>query len=734
MMNLINKFLIRHSKSVPLKALFIFILLIVCSTVFAQQPISVSKGAFPLEIGKQIEVLLDTFNMYNSSNIVFQNSFKQNNKSVAVFIRSGNNVWIRFSAKNLGVDPDLFLSVKYSNISNLWLYEKDSLNKLHLLTHTGNSQNFYSREDRNVDFNFHLFIPKGDEKNYYLNIKSAHPLELPLVLNSYDTLNENSFEQNLIIGIYCGIIISILLYNLFLFFATKDRSYLIYVAYLLFLGIAQITFSGWAFKFFWPSYPTINSFIVVCTSSLAGITGIAFAKSFLNTGYYSPRLNKFLTFLVFLYCIAIILSFTSFSFMGYAILNYGSLIGGITLLYLSIIIFRKGYRPAYFYFLAWSFFLLAIIIFVLRNLSILPTNNFTRSVLYFGSAIEAILLSIALADRINQLRKEKDLSQAEALRVSGENQQLITEQNIMLEQKVTERTEELQLTNSQLNNALDNLKDAQTQLVEAEKMASLGQLTAGIAHEINNPINFVKSNIKPLRLDINDLFEVINNYSKLHLADSQTIPKQLQQMEEMKTQMDLGFIKTEINHLIKGIEDGAERTAEIVRGLRTFSRLDESELKTVNIHEGIDSTIVLLRNSSPHYIEIIRDYKANGNIECYPGKINQVFMNIINNGLQAIKGKAERGEKETIFINTFDTDNNIIKISIRDSGIGMTEEVKHKIFEPFFTTKDVGEGTGLGMAIVFKIIEEHKGKIEVISEPGKGAEFILTLPYIHPID
>ncbi len=291
---------------------------------------------------------------------------------------------------------------------------------------------------------------------------------------------------------------------------------------------------------------------------------------------------------------------------------------------------------------------------------------------------------------------------------------------------------ELQNTNHQLSEAMENLQDAQIQLVEAEKMASLGQLTAGIAHEINNPINFVKANIKPLKLDIDDLFEIIHQYNQLHDLKNDNLHRQLDLVYEKEQALDMNFVKTEIQNLLKGIEDGAERTAEIVRGLKTFSRLDESELKTANVHDGLESTLILLRNSMPPYIRIVKQFNSEGNIECFAGKLNQVFMNILNNSIQAIGQKKEINKEEFITIATCDTPDGHIHISIKDSGIGMNEQVKHRIFEPFFTTKAVGEGTGLGMAIVFRIIEEHNGKIEVLSQTGKGAEFVITLPHLHP--
>jgi signal transduction histidine kinase len=187
-------------------------------------------------------------------------------------------------------------------------------------------------------------------------------------------------------------------------------------------------------------------------------------------------------------------------------------------------------------------------------------------------------------------------------------------------------------------------------------------------------------------------------------------------------------VHNEIDTLITGIEDGASRTAEIVRGLRTFSRLDESDLKAVDLHEGLNSTLVLLRNTIPQHVNIVRDYGELPKVECYAGKLNQVFLNIINNALNAIKMKPAQGDESLTISTRLHKDANQVSVSIKDTGIGMTDKVKEKIFDPFFTTKDVGEGTGLGLSIVFSIIEKHHGKILVESAPGKGAEFIIYLP------
>src|SRR5581483_3844339 len=190
--------------------------------------------------------------------------------------------------------------------------------------------------------------------------------------------------------------------------------------------------------------------------------------------------------------------------------------------------------------------------------------------------------------------------------------------------------------------------------------------------------------------------------------------------------IDVDFLKEEILSLLDGIEEGANRTTEIVQSLRTFSRTDELILKPADINKAILSTLVLLRSTIPYNIEIKPVLNKLPLLNCYPGKINQVLMNILNNSIQAIKQK-EKSDNDSITITTADHPQNIT-IEIADTGVGMTNAVKQRIFEPFFTTKNVGEGIGLGLSIVFGIIEDHKGKIDVRSEPGKGATFIITLP------
>jgi predicted ATPase/signal transduction histidine kinase len=283
-----------------------------------------------------------------------------------------------------------------------------------------------------------------------------------------------------------------------------------------------------------------------------------------------------------------------------------------------------------------------------------------------------------------------------------------------LEEKVRERT-------SELNQTLKKLQSTQSSLVESEKMASLGQLTAGIAHEINNPVNFIYAGINSLKTNLDDIFEVLDLYDEMNTKNTEA---KLEEIEELKDEVEYEELIEEIDALTKSIRNGAERTAEIVKGLRTFSRLDEDSLKLADVAENIDSTLVMLTNQlKDKRIKVVKEYdKKAPKIECFPGKLNQVYMNTMVNAIQAMELDG------TLTLKVLLLDENRVQVRIQDSGAGMDEETKIKIFEPFFTTKDVGEGTGLGLSISFGIIEKHKGKIEVESELGEGTSFIITLP------
>ncbi len=285
-----------------------------------------------------------------------------------------------------------------------------------------------------------------------------------------------------------------------------------------------------------------------------------------------------------------------------------------------------------------------------------------------------------------------------------------------LENKVQERTQEIEEKNRRLTELVETMKRMQEQLVHSEKMASLGQLVAGIAHEINNPVNFIASNITPLKQYINDIKTLITRYDQCCDSDGE---KQ-KELEGLKAEIDFDFLIADLDDLIQDVGTGASRIRRIVQDLRNFSRLDEAELKTIDIHQSLDTTLNLLGHIYENRIMVHKKYEATPHVECYAGQLNQVFMNLLANAAQAI---TRRGN---VWIMTQNAAHKV-KISIRDDGRGIPEEVLPKIFDPFFTTKDVGEGTGLGLSISYGIIEKHQGEISVKSHVDEGTEFTITI-------
>jgi signal transduction histidine kinase len=293
--------------------------------------------------------------------------------------------------------------------------------------------------------------------------------------------------------------------------------------------------------------------------------------------------------------------------------------------------------------------------------------------------------------------------------------QLLTQQKEQIE-KINSK---LELTNRSLYDTITKLHETQSQLVSSEKMASLGVLTAGIAHEINNPVNFIYTGINSLIKDINELFKILTDLlQKVKESGNEEL---IQAVKDIENTDDLNELLEIIPQTIYDIKVGAERAADIIKGLRNFSRIDRDSKQVADIHEGIDSSLLLLRNKFKNHITVKKEYKQIPHIECYPGKLNQAFMNILSNAIDAI-------EKEgAITIRTW-SDEEQVFVQIEDTGKGISSDVIDKIFDPFFTTKSVGKGVGLGLSITYGIIQEHNGKIDVKSEQNVGTVFTISLP------
>lgn len=335
---------------------------------------------------------------------------------------------------------------------------------------------------------------------------------------------------------------------------------------------------------------------------------------------------------------------------------------------------------------------------------------------------------------VNLLRfQKKEVAVNNFLWLNQQIEKLGKELNRELQRR-TQVELELQRNNEQLKKALSNLKQAQIKLIQTEKMSGLGQLVAGVAHEINNPTNFIAGNLSYLNNYIKNIIDLIELYQA-------EFPQSSHKIDNYIEEIDLNYLLEDIIKIIGSMKVGSQRISNIVRSLRTFSRLDEAELKQVNIQEGIESALSLTqyrfkKEGKNEEIKLIKKYDDLPLVECYSSQINQVFFNLLNNAVDSLLdvGK-ERSLKESvctarcIWIQTERETPNSVKISIRDNGIGISETVLPQIFNPFFTTKPVGQGTGLGLAISYQIVTQlHQGSLSCNSIEGKGTEFIVEIP------
>ncbi|NEQ58302.1 MAG: HAMP domain-containing protein [Moorea sp. SIO4A1] len=342
----------------------------------------------------------------------------------------------------------------------------------------------------------------------------------------------------------------------------------------------------------------------------------------------------------------------------------------------------------------------------------------------YSSMIASVAIAILLAIHTSNAIAQRLKSLTEI------TEQVKQESNFTLQAPVTTRDEVGVLATS-LNQLIHGMADythelqqTEIQLIQNEKMSSLGTMVAGIAHEMNNPINFIYGNLFFASDYIEDLLSLVELYQQYYPNPDPEIQNQLEEI-------DLEFLAQDLPKIIASMKGGAERIREIVLSMRNFSRLDEAKIKPVNIHEGIDNTLVLLSNRLKPGIEVIKQYGDLPLVDCYPAQLNQVFMSILENALDAIEHKSVESCPSPVFtirIQTELVDQNWVVIRIADNGPGIAAAIKDRIFDPFFTTKDPGKGTGLGLAISYQIITHHRGKIEVASEPAQGAEFVISLP------
>lgn len=648
---------------------------------------------------------------------VSTNQFSTYDLDVFNFGFTRSTFWLKTVIQNGTTEDEMMLEIGQTNTDVVAFYYDNEVQIVSDLT------KFNDRLIKDPKPIVVLPIKPGETKTIFVKVSGQDELVVPIHVSSVETIRGRGQIRETLFGLFAGILAVMILYNLFLFLSLRTSIYFFYVINILPLFIGQSSIVGFANKFFWPNSNFWPDHAPVIFPFLSIIFGLVFASRFINLKRHMPWSIWAINVFIGVSIIGIGFSLIGETAIGSIILNANGMVSAIFLITICAILTRRDVSSAKFMLIAWTVFLIGVILYVLRSLNILEYSLLTNYSMPIGSAIETVLLSFALADRINMLKKQREESQRLMLMEVKKNNDLTRNQNKVLEDKVKKRTEELEVMNFDLQDTLSNLKSTQGHLIDAEKMASLGQLTAGIAHEINNPINYVSSNVEPLRQDLGDILIILDGYKDVAKNSDNPDLKALLTKEE---ELDIDYAIKEMHELLGGIEEGAKRTSEIVTGLKNFSRSDDDEAQNADINNGLRSTITILKSELKH-IQTVLELESIPHIKCYLGKLNQVFMNLIDNAIDAIRERYEDHTKGILTVRSKQVDNNIV-VTISDNGCGMPDNVKNSVFDPFYTTKDVGKGTGLGLSISYGIIEKHNGQISVESEINVGSTFTIELP------
>ena len=633
------------------------------------------------------------------------------------------NYWLKFHIKNSS-DKGGDWALEFRDIPFIEIYIVDNKGGIEILstgTHVPASEKQMNSTIRETII---FTLQPKQTKTFYVKFQYLFFIQdvSPISVSDTKSYIRQTTIDNLVQGIFQGLLWLMLFYNLFLFISTREKSYLYYIGYVFSFAILMLYAYQYLQDFIFPENPGVGSYFGIAVF-VAFIFYFLLLREFIDSRKKHPRIDKSLKIIIIIdsivTAIVFIIQFIYLESFALAGMQYVFLNALILLVYV-VIIFKIENRTSKIFAIGTLFLGLFISLAIIGTYMGADPDKLTL-LFQLGIVGQVFIFSAGLSYKYKLSEQQKQKAQEGIIIQLKENQQLQTKVNRELEQEVGKRTVEISQQKEELSSTLEYLKQTQNQLVQTEKMAGIGQLTAGIAHEINNPINYITSSSSALKNDIRDYNKILDLYAEINIGNVEEKLLEIAQMKE-----DLEFIETpaETEELLINIKAGGEKVAEIVKSLRTFSRLDESDLKTVNLHENIDATITILNNRIATHIEIEKHYGDILEVECFPGELNQVFLNILNNAIDAT------GAGGKIIVQT-EKNPETCTIRISDTGKGIPKDIQDRIFEPFFTTKDIGKGKGLGLSTAHNIIKEHHGTIEVESQIDKGTTFTIVIPVLH---
>jgi len=548
-----------------------------------------------------------------------------------------------------------------------------------------------------------LYLKAGQSMVCYARLQSGpdevvSPDNLSFKISGQSTVEQQQTLKLCLVWFFFGVYAIMLLYNLFIYFSIRESSYLYYLGLLAMLIFADIDNSGYSFQLFAEitDYPSWTGGLDVISSTVFGTLIIVFAMDFLKLKQNLPLLYKAGYAMIIFLVLLIIPAYTGYQVLAHNTSSICGLITIVLVLVAAIKSYQRKFPSSLMFLLAYGVFVISVGIFLLEEMGFLPSNIFTQFSMEFGSSVEAVLFSMALADKINSLKRQNEVSQLKIIEQLNEYAQLQENINRDLEEKVEKRTLEL--------------KASQKQLLQKEKLAALGELTAGIAHEIQNPLNFV------------------NNFSEVSIE----LLDELKIEAEAGNKEDVIAIAADLVQNLEKINQHGKRADKIVKGMLLHSGNKE----LVNLNSLADEYLKLSYHgirARDKSFQAVMQVSYDNAIEpsfLIAQEFGRTLLNIYNNAFYALAEKTKTASPgyEPVLSVTTKKLNTEIRIIIRDNGTGIPANIRNKIFQPFFTTKPTGEGTGLGLSLSYDTVKAHEGEMIVNTEDGQFTEFIITLP------
>ncbi|RMB59455.1 hypothetical protein EAX61_07665 [Dokdonia sinensis] len=655
-----------------LLGLFFFLPLLLA----AQEDIHLDNTTALVEIGAKTQFSEDVTGELTIEEIasdVYEPQFQAYTQDAINFAGTASAYWLKFDITK-EIPGDFYLNVGSAYIDAVGLYEFDSNDNLISTRLTGDDLPFNSREINVGSYLFKLDYDQGATHTFYLRVKSNQPLFFPLRVGTLDKFMTFNHNLDFLQGIYFGFMLLIFLYNLFLYFSTRERIYLYYIAYVFSITWFMASIFGYFFEYFWPETPFLNQ-IVVVSSGLTMITATLFTQKFLNTKYASPKMHLGSMIFLVLGVIVCILVILGYRISGLKLAQGGLLFMAIYFMILGIRFKIKGYRPATFYLFAWGALIVGIVFAILESVNVVPVMSYLNA-MQIGSALEVLLLSFALGDRINLYKRQKEEAQAIALYESQEREKMIQEQNIILERMVKERTAEVAAKNEKLID-LNREKD---------------MLVNVVAHDLRTPLSHIRMLIQLIDMTSLELTEDQVSY----LTEIDNSADRLSQL--ISRILDIHALETNQIKLKNQLLDASSVVQEVTKSFRLAA-------------ENKDIRILTTAQSGNHIIEVDKNY------------LIQVIENLLSNAIKF----SERDKSIHIEVNTRE---DRTYISIKDQGPGISEADQKKLFGRFQKLSaqptDGEMSIGLGLSIAKKYVESMDGSIHCESKLGIGTEFIVS--------